>query len=166
MEIYRKNQDVVSEAEAVALLEAQDDFSNNFAPGKVPPRLGAELLRIWNGGEHLDWEWNEETQYEYDTRTASEEAEAAELAFYQNPANLEDWKDVKIRPWRDQKLSEWVDNPPHKDLLFDYANWTQNQHDERAAIRTTLCDWPGTFAAWVSDTAIDAAKPAAPSYIT
>lgn len=165
-EIYRKNLHVKTEAEAKALLAEMDSFSKNPVIGNPQPILDAHLMKIWNDGSHLSWEWSDETRQEYDQRISAETISSAQLVFYENPGNLEAWKDEKIRPWRDQKLVEWIDYPRLKDLLYDFDNWTQAQIDERAAMHRTLCDWPDTFTEYVDDAAIEEAKPAAPSYVT
>lgn len=162
METYRKNHKIQTQSEAEALLAAADDFINNPAPGKTSPNLDEHLRQIWNQGDHLDWQWSDETQTEYDARIAREQAEAAQLAFYQDPANIEDWKDVKLRIWRNQMLVLWIDETFIKPLFYAL---TPRQETERIKKRQELLDWPATFIEWVDDAAIDAAKPSAPSWI-
>ena len=165
-EIYRKNNHVTTQAEAETLLAEMDDFKNNPAPGMIPPILDIQLMKIWNDGEHLEWTWSAESEQEEAQRLAKEQAEADLLAFYQNPINLEAWKDAKVRPWRNAMLYEWIDKPRIQELHYNFENWTQETLDEREAKRQELLDWPGTFAIYKTDAEIDAAKPTAPSWAT
>lgn len=161
MEILRKSVAVRTEEEAAALLAAMDDFINNPEPGKAQPVLSQRLMEIWNGGDTFEWEWSDETQEEYDIRTAEEDAAAVELSELQN--NLEYFKDTKIRPWRNQKLIEWVDETFIKPLKYAL---TEAQETERINIRSELLDWPDTFTEYKTDEEIDALRPSAPGWIT
>lgn len=161
MEIYRKNNLIRTEAQANALLDELDDFIANPEPGKPWPRADAKLVKIWNNGDRLEWKWSEESLQEYEQRTAREKAEADLLGLHK--ANLEAWKDAKIRPVRDVLLFAWIDETFIKPLLYAL---TSEQETERMNKRQELLDWPETFTEWADDAAIDAAKPAAPSWIS
>ena len=168
-EIYRKNIHVKTQQEANDLLDAMDNWINNpQAIGSAPPELPPELAKIWNNGERLAWAWSEESEQEEAQRLAKEAAEAEQLTYWQNPANLEDWKDAKVRPKRDQKLLEWIDEPAHLDLKYDFTNWTEAQQTERADKRQELLDFPAhvDLQEYKTDAEVDALFPAAPSYIT
>lgn len=161
MKIYRKNSFVTTKEEAENLIAGMDDFVNNPIVGKQPPTLDHILMQIWNNGDHLEWEWSDESLQEYDQRIAGEQAEVDLLAFHK--ANLEAWKDVKIRPWRNAKYEEWINDvamrpTKYKDITIDQAE-LDAKHEE-------LRDFPNSFTEWVDDAAIDAAKPAAPSWIS
>jgi hypothetical protein len=163
MEIYRKNYRVSTEAQAIALLAAQDEFINNPVIGRPAPILDEQLLNIWNGGEHLEWQWDEETQQEYDGRIAQETAEADELALLQSDNTH--FKNVKIRPWRDLQLRGWIDDTFIKPLKYAL---TPTQETERINLRQELLDWPALvdFDSYKTDAEIDALKPNAPSWVS
>lgn len=162
-EIYRKNRYFATEAQVQAALTAYGDFYQSPPLGAAPPRLDAHLIKIWNGGNVLDWEWNDETQQEYDRRIAVEAAEAAELALLQS--DNEYFKNKKIRPWRNSKLVEWIDITYIRPLLYAL---TSEQETERINKRQELLNWPGVtdFESYKTDAEIDALKPSAPSWIS
>jgi len=162
MEIYRKNHKIQTQEQAEALLDALDDLINNPEIGKVPPRADRQLLKICNNGERLDWEWEDEEQWEYDRRIATEQAETDLLNFYQNTEHLDVWKTRKVRPLRDQRLRLWIDETFIKPLLY---NLTYEQEAERISKRIELLDWPDTFEEWESDEDVKAAMPTAPSWV-
>lgn len=163
MEIYRKNSRVTTKAQAIALLEAQDDSINNPVIGKPAPMLDGQLLKIWNNGEPLDWRWEEETVAGYVRRIAQEKAEAKELALLKS--DTEHFKNVKLRSWRDRKLREWIDDTFLRPLLYDLK---PAQEQERIDKRRELLDWPGLkdFEEYQSDEQIEDLKPSPPSWIT
>jgi hypothetical protein len=160
MEIFRKCDTVTTEAEALALLDAMDDFVDNAAPGKIPPALPGPLADIWNGGDRLEWEWEDETLLESVKRIQREEGEAAELEKLKSDNDY--FKDVKIRPWRDQKLSEWIDQTFIQPLKFSL---TSEQEIERVELRQELLDWPDLFDNYKTDDEIDDLKPGLPSWL-
>jgi len=163
METYRKNYLVTTETQAQALLDAQDDFYANPNTEMPAPLLGSHLLKIWNGGVHLEWEWSDESQQEYDQRTAKEAVDAAELALLQS--NNDHFIEVKIRRWRNGKLTEWIDETYIKPEKY---NLTAGQITERSAIRQELVDWRdlADFTTYKTDDEIDALKPNSPSWIS
>jgi len=162
METYRKNYQVTTENQGQALLDAKDDFTDNPVVGQPAPLLDSNLLKIWNGGTHLPWQWDDESQQEYDQRTAKEAADADELALLQS--DNDHFIEVKIRQWRNGKLSEWIDDTFLKPLKY---NLTAGQITERTAIRQELIDWLDLddFTTYKTDAEIDALKPSAPSWI-
>lgn len=163
MEKYRKNHYVTTEAQAIALLDAMDDFINNPEIGKPQPRLDAVLWKIFNNNEgRLDWEWEEETQQEYDKRLKQEKAEADELALLQSDNKR--FKQMKIRSWRNVKLQEWIDITFLQPLKYAL---TPTEETERSDLRQELLDWPALtdFDNYKTDAEIDALKPSAPSWI-
>lgn len=160
-ETYRKNHIVTAKEAAEALLDELDEFILNPEPGKPWPQADSELIRIWNNGNRLDWEWSEESLQEYEQRTAKEKAEADLLELYQS--DIEAWKDAKIRPVRAGLLFAWIDETYIKPLLYALTN---EQETERIEKRQELLDWPETFTEWIDDDGIDAARPTAPSWIT
>lgn len=161
--IYRKNQYVTSDERAEALLAAIDDFINNPVIGKGQPRLDAELMKIWNNGKRLEWEWSGETQVEYERRKERERLAAEELALFK--ADNEAWKDAKIRPWRNQKLAEWIDDTFVRPLFYDL---TEKQEAERIEKRQELLDWLALpeFENYMSDEEVAEFKQEAPSWIS
>lgn len=159
--IYRKNPLATSREEATALLYKMGEFVKNPILVGVPPQMDAELLAIWNGGDHLKWEWSEESQEEYDGRIAREKAAKKQLKKLKS--DLEYFKNIKVRPWRNAKLAEWIDQTFVKPLFFDL---TDEQKAERISLRNSLCDWPELFDKYVDDSEIDALKPSAPSWIS
>lgn len=162
MEIYRKNYRVTTKAQAMALLEAQDDFINNIVIGKPAPLLDGQLLKIWNNGERLDWRWEEETVAGYVRRIAQEKAEAEELALLKS--DNEHFKNVKLRLWRDRKLREWIDDTFLRPLLYDLK---PPQEQERIDKRQELLDWPGSkaFEKYQTDEQIEDLQPSPPGWI-
>lgn len=163
MEIYRKNYRVTTKAQAIALLEAQDDSINNPVIGKPAPMLDGQLLKIWNNGERLDWRWEEETKGEYERRIEQENAEAEELGCLKS--DNKHFKNVKLRPWRDQKLREWIDDTFQRPLLYDFK---PGQEQERIDKRQELLDWPGlkTFKKYQTDEQIEDLQPSPPSWVS
>jgi hypothetical protein len=163
MEIYRKNSEVSTEAQANQLLDAMDDFVNNPSPEKAQPCLDYQLMIIWNNGERLEWEWNNETLQEYVLRKSRETAKDAELDKLKKDNSH--FLAVKIRPWRDKKLQEWVDITYMQGQK--YAGMTPEQITERENIYQELLDWPAleNFETYKTDAEIDALKPSAPSYL-
>jgi len=162
METYRKNYRVTTETQAQALLTAQDAFYDNPDTEKSAPPLDSHLLKIWNGGTHLTWQWDDESQQEYNQRTDKETADAAEQDKLKS--NNDYFLDVKIRPWRDQQLVNWIDDTFMKPLKY---NLNPPQETERSQLRQELLDWPGLtdFTTYKTDTGIDDLKPSAPSWI-
>jgi len=163
METYRKSDTVITEAQAQALLDAQDDFYNNPVIGQADPRLDGHLLKIWNGGEHLTWQWDNETQQEYDQRIVKEESEAEELALLQS--DNDHFIEVKIRPWRNQRLVEWIDDTYIKPEKY---NLTGAQITERTDLRQELIDWRDLddLTTYKTDSEIDDLKPDPPSWLS
>lgn len=163
MEIYRKNNYISTKQKAIELLTAHDDFINKPVSGKAPPNLDGQLLKIWNGGERLTWEWEDETQEEYDRRIEEKVKVAESLALLKSDNVY--FKNTKIRPWRDQKLREWIDDTFQRPLLF---NLKTSQEQERIKKREELLDWPAlnNFTSYKTDTEIDALKPDTPSWIS
>jgi len=170
METYRKNSAVLTETETQNLLTKQDDFMGDSVIGEPAPRLDSHLMKIWNGGTHLDWEWSDENQTVYDRRIAKEAADVAELTKLETDNAY--FKKTKIKPWRDRKLVEWIDTPKLQDINVKYSGgfktWSQALLDERTAKHDELCDWPSLtdFDTYKDDDEIDALKPSAPSWIT
>jgi hypothetical protein len=161
--IYRKNQFTTSKEQAEKLLAAMDDFVNSpTTTGKGQPRLDSELMKIWNGGQRLEWEWSEETRAEYERRKRLEKRVAEELVLFK--ADNEAWKNAKIRPWRNLKLAEWIDDTFIRPLLYDL---TEKQATERVKKRQELLNWPARpeFESYMSDEKIAKFKPEAPSWI-
>jgi len=163
METYRKNYQVTTKSQAQALLDVQDDFYNNPDINKPAPLLDGHLLKIWNGGMHLPWQWSSESQQEYDQRTAKEakEADAQDKLESDNDHFIE----VKIRRWRNGKLAEWIDDTYVKPLKY---NLTAGQITERDDLHQELLDWPGLtdFSTYKTDAEIDDMKPNTPSWIS
>ena len=159
MKIYYKNKNVISEEEFIETLNLLDDFIKNPEPGKPMPQADAQLMKIWNGGDHLDYEFSEETKEEAEQR----EAEKALLDFYKNAENLEAWKDAKVRPLRNALFDPWINDVSMRPTKYKSYNVTQEEIDAK---HKELCDWPSTFEAWVSDEEIEAAKPSPPSWIS
>lgn len=160
--IYRKNQYVTSREQAEELLAAMDDFINTPVIGKPQPRLDIELMKIWNNGQRLEWEWSEETKTEYERRKELEKREAEELALFK--ADNKVWKNARIRPWRNQKLAQWIDDTFLRPLLY---NLTGKQETERIKKRQELLDWPALdeLESYKSDEEVQTLKPEAPSWI-
>lgn len=163
MEIYRKNNYTQTEEAARKLLDAMEDFINNPATGKPCPRLDSGLLKIWNSGQRLDWEWSEESEQKYHEKKQREKREADELALLKS--DNEYFKNKKIRPLRDGWLREWIDDTFTRPLLFKLSS---GQKAERVKKRKELLDWPSLadFESYKTDEEIDALKPDAPSWIT
>jgi len=163
MEIYRKNRFIETKEQAESLLAEMDIFVKEPVIGKAQPMLDAHLLKIWNNGEHLGWEWSDESQQEYDRRITKEQREAEQLAFWQDHANIEAWKNAKVRPWRNSKLYQWIDETFMKPLLYVLSS---GQEAERIAKRQELLDWPGTIGEYKTDAELEALRPSAPSWIS
>jgi len=163
METYRKNYQVTTETQAQNLLDAQNDFYDNPVIGQAAPQLDSHLFKIWNGGTHLTWQWDNESLEEYDQRKAKETAEAAEQDKLES--DNDHFIEVKIRKWRDGRLVEWIDETFIKPLKY---NLTSPQETERSKLRQKLLDWPGLtdFTTYKTDDEIDALKPSAPSWIS
>lgn len=161
--IYRKNQYVTSREQAEVLLAAMDDFVNNPVTDRAQPPLDLLLMKIWNSGKRLDWEWSEETEAEYYWRKELEKAKAEKLALFKSDNKA--WKDAVIRPWRDRKLREWIDDTFVRPLFYDL---TREQKEERIKKRQELLDWPALpeFDEYRTLEEVDALKPKAPSWIT
>ena len=160
--IYRKNQYMTSSEQAEELLAAMDNFINNPVIGKPQPRLDIELMKIWNAGKRLEWEWSEESKAEYERRKEREKLTEEELALFK--ADNEAWKNARIRPWRNQKLAQWIDDTFVRPLLYDL---TEKQEAERIKKRRELLDWPALpeFESYISDEEVDALRPEPPSWI-
>ena len=163
METYRKTYTITTEVQAQALLDAQDDFYNNPVIGQAAPRLNGHLLKIWNGGEPLEWQWDNESRQEYDKRIAKETAEEAEQKKLES--DNDHFLDIKIRRWRDERLVIWIDDTFIRPLKY---NLTVPQVAERIQLYRELLDWPDLtdFSTYKTDTEIDDLKPAAPSWYT
>lgn len=160
--IYRKNQYVTSKEQAEDSLAAMDEFVKNPVIGRPRPRLDSELMKIWNGGQRLEWKWSEETQAEYDRRKSLEKLAEEELALFKSDS--EAWKNAKIRPWRNRKLGEWIDDTFLRPLLYGL---TKDQEAERVKKRRELLDWPALnkFENYRSDEEVEKLRPEAPSWI-
>lgn len=163
METYRKNHLVITETQAQALLDAKDDFTDNPVVGLPAPALDGHLLKLWNGGDHLEWEWSDESQQEYDQRTAKEAAVTAEQDKLES--DNDHFIEVKIRSWRNGKLKQWIDDTYLKPLKY---NLTGAQITERVDLRQELLDWTALtdFSTYKTDTEIDALKPSNPTWIS
>lgn len=161
METYIKNSQVQTEAQAEALLTAQDDFITNYQAGSIPIPLDSHLRKIWNNGTHLTWQWSNESQQEYDQRITQETAEDDKLALLQS--DNDHFLDIKIRPWRNGKLREWIDDTYIKPLKY---NLTAGQITERTDLHQELLAWPALtdFSSYKTDTEIDVCKISAPSW--
>jgi len=145
------------------LLSEMDDFVNpNKNPsGKPQPKLDYELMKIWNGGNHLEWEWSEKTPKEDAQREANEQIIQDKINEYKN--NLELFKNEKIRLWRDWALVNWFDSLRSKPELWE--DQSQEIKNEALAMRRELLDFPDKFINYVIDKTIESRKPAKPSYI-
>lgn len=159
--IYRKNDYITSRQQAEALMDAMDDFVKNNIE-QAQPRIDASLMKIWNNGERLEWEWSGETEAEYTGRMEREETAEKELALFKS--DNEAWKDARIRPWRDLKLAEWIDETFIKPLFYILSSEEEN---ERILKRQELLDWPGLteFDNYKTGEEVDALKPKAPGWI-
>jgi len=160
--IYRKNQYVISSEQAEKLLSAMDDFVNNPVIGKGQPRLDPELMKIWNSGQRLDWEWSEKTKVEYERKKALEDQALKKLALFKSDNDA--WKNAIVRHWRNIKLVAWIDDTFTRPLLY---NLTVEQETERVAKRQELLEWPALpeLGSYKTDEELDVLQPSAPSWI-
>jgi len=163
METYRKNHLITTEAQAQALLTAQDDFYKNPVIGRPAPRLDSHLLKIWNSGEHLEWQWDDESRQEHDKRIKKETEEKNEQKKLKS--DNDHFLNKKIRPWRNERMVLWIDDTFIRPLKY---NLTVPQVAERIQLYRELLDWPDLtdFSTYKTDTEIDDLKPAAPSWYT
>jgi len=161
MIIYYKNINVQTKEKAEKLLSDMDGFVTG-GPGRSMPRLDAELAIIWNGGNRLPWEWSEKTQQEISLQEKIEEQEKTQVDAYK--ADIELWKNERIRPWRDRALIEWFDSLRSKPELWNEQ--TQEIKDEALTLRRDLLDYPDKFSNYVTDKTVENRRPAKPSYIT
>lgn len=166
--IYYKNPQVQTQEHLEELFDGMDNFVSG-GTGKPQPRLDVNALKIWNDGKRLSYEWSDKTKDEIEEEIEQAEREEQKAQAEQEKidaykADLELFKDEKIRPWRDWAMVSWFDSIRSKPELWEEQ--TDEVKTEALALRGTLKTWPDTFTKYVTDQTIDNKKPTKPSYIT
>ncbi len=160
MEKYYKNNTIQTKEQAEKKLGEIDAFITG-GPGKAKPLLDAQLMKIWNNGDRLPWEFVEETQQEIDAKEEQDQAALDKIEAYKNDFEL--FLNEKVRPWRGWALIEWVDKYAGKPLLWE--SLSEEMQSKIRDKRDELLAWPATFTKYVTDQTIESKKPANPSYI-
>jgi len=156
METYYKNTQVQTREHADLLLSEMDNFISTGIGGQ--PRIDSELMKIWNNGVRLPYEFIEKTQQEIEQEDQSSQSKIDQINLYKNDTGL--WKDEQIRPIRDNLMSKWVDSIRDHGALWEEQ--TEEIKSELLEKREELKSWPSTFLEYIENPEL----PEKPSYIT
>ena len=156
MEKYYKNAKTLSRESAELSMTRMDKFVKDGSGGQ--PRLDPELIKIWNNGDRLDYEFYEKSQQEIDQEEKLVQSKIDQINLYKD--DLELWLDRVARPMRDNAMVLWFDSIRSKPELWNEQS--DGVKEEALSIRQTLLDWPSTFTEYVENPEL----PEKPSYIT
>jgi len=156
MEKYYKNIRVQTKEHADLLLDEMDNFISSGIGGQ--PRVDSELMKIWNNGDRLPYEFSEKPQEETDKEEQLAQSKIDKIELYKN--DLELWKDEQIRPTRNSLMSQWVDSIRDHGALWEEQS--EEVKSELLSKREELKAWPSTFTEYVENPEL----PEKPSYIT
>ena len=159
---FNKTKNIQTSDQLKDLIALQKIFYLSETGGKPAPfseEYNHLFYRNNSGGISIkNHTWVDRTVEEIAKSNAEVQSAADLITSYQ--ADVEKWRNDKVKPWSQQKLYEWIDVTFQRPLEY---NLTADQEQERIDKRLELLEYHNQ-ATYLEDSAL--VKPEPPSWIT